>query len=123
MAAEMKLAPAHIPGAITVNTEDVYKLMTETTELVIIDSRKPKSYLKGHIQGAKNIQDSKMTEAILSTYTPNKSSALVFYCNGEKCMRSARAAKKAISWGFNKIYWFRGGWKEWQAKNMPVEKQ
>jgi len=121
-AAEKILAPTQISGAITVNAENVYELMTGTADLIIIDSRKPKSYSKGHIQDAKNLQDTKMTASDLSKHAPDKSSALLFYCNGEKCMRSANAAKKAISWGYNKIYWFRGGWKEWQTKNMPVEK-
>jgi len=122
VAAEKNLAPHQITGAITVNAEDVYDLIIKTPDLIIIDSRKPKPYSIGHIQDAKNIQDNEMTEALLAKFASDKSTPLLFYCNGEKCLRSANAAKKAVSWDYNKIYWFRGGWKEWQAKNMPVEK-
>ena len=121
-AAEKKLAPMQIQGTVTVSAEDIYELIINTPELIIIDSRKPTPYSKGHIQNAINILDSKMTEAILEKHVANKFSPIVFYCNGKKCLRSANAAKKALAWGYSKIYWFRGGWKEWQAKNMPVEK-
>ena len=28
--------------------------------------------------------------------------------------------KKAKSWGYNNLIWFRGGWKEWSEKRLPA---
>ena len=35
-------------------------------------------------------------------------------------MRSTNAIRKAREWGYKELYWFRGGWKEWSDKRLPV---
>lgn len=111
-----------IDGITKTNTNSTYNLILNTPDLLIIDSRKPTVYLKGHIQGAVNIQDTLMTEAVLFKYAKNKTNPILFYCNGKSCSRSANAAKKALAWNYNNIYWFRNGWNEWINKDMPIEK-
>ena len=35
-------------------------------------------------------------------------------------MRSTDAVNKALAWGYKNVYWYRGGWKEWTEKRLPV---
>ena len=120
--AEKPLAPEKVSGTIRVDAEDTVELIINTPNLVVIDSRKENEYSKGHIQGAISLLNTEMTLEKLSQYAPDKSTPLLFYCNGERCLRSSRAATQSLDWGYKMIYWYRGGWNEWVEKNMPVSR-
>ena len=112
--------PENIEGASNLSAEQVIELILSNPGLVIIDSRKKTEYVKGHIEGSINILNTQLTESDLQKVLPDKSAQVLFYCNGNRCMRSADATRKALSWGYNRVYWFRGGWKEWTNKKLPV---
>jgi PQQ-dependent catabolism-associated CXXCW motif protein len=46
--------------------------------------------------------------------------SLVFYCLS-RCWLSWNAAKRAASWGFTRIYWYRDGTDGWEAAELPLE--
>ncbi len=119
-ALEKPYAPDSMSDAVTVNAEEVVNMILANPGLIVIDSRKRSEYLKGHIEGAINILNTELLPESLQSVSSNKSAALLFYCNGIRCLRSADSVKKAVSWGYTKIFWFRGGWKEWKAKRLPV---
>ncbi|MCW8918818.1 MAG: rhodanese-like domain-containing protein [Gammaproteobacteria bacterium] len=120
--AEKPVAPLHIPGATALSAEQLVELVLATPELVIIDARKEEEFAKGHIENAISLPDTEMSTEVLAVHVAHKQTPLLFYCNGERCLRSTNAAKKALSWGYKSVYWFRGGWVEWREKNLPVEK-
>ena len=120
--AEKPTAPEQISGATNLSAEQVVDLILGTPGLVIIDARKQEEYSKGHIESAVSLLDTSMTEEALASVVSSKETAVLFYCNGERCMRSTNAANKALSWGYSKVYWFRGGWVEWREKQMPVSR-
>ncbi|MDP2829999.1 MAG: rhodanese-like domain-containing protein [Sulfuricellaceae bacterium] len=119
-AADKPVAPAEISGATGVSAEKLVDLLASTPQLVMIDSRRQEEFEKGHIEGAVNLLDTDMTQAKLARLVSSSSTPVLFYCNGERCLRSTNAARLALQWGYHKVYWFRGGWKEWGDKNMPV---
>ena len=120
--AEKPIAPKQIAGATNLTAEQVVELIITTPELVIIDSRKDKEYAKGHIEGAISLLNTTMSEASLAVLVEEKQTPLLFYCNGERYKRSSNAAKDALKWGYSQVYWFRGGWIEWQKKKLPEAK-
>lgn len=117
--ADKPVAPVTIPGTHIINAEQLIELINTTPELVIIDARRREEYARGHIEGAICMLDSDMTPEMLGSKVQNKESPVVFYCNGGRCVRSTNASKKAVSWGYKRIYWFRGGWEEWRDKGLP----
>lgn len=121
--AEKPFAPLSVSGTILVDVETTAELIVNTPDLIIVDSRKDTEYSKGHIQRAISLLDTDMTLEVLSKHVPDKSTPLLFYCNGEQCLRSSRAAAQSVGWGYSKIYWFRGGWNEWVNKGMPISRQ
>jgi len=119
-AAEKPYAPASLPGAVVVTAEEVVELTLSRPELVIIDSRKKTEYSKGHIEGAVNLLNTAMRREDMEAICADKTRPIVFYCNGVRCLRSSDALRKARGWGYRNTVWFRGGWKEWTDKRLPV---
>ena len=120
--AEKPFAPESLQGMIRVGVGETAELIVNTPNLIIIDSRKEAEYSKGHIQGSVSLLDTAMTLEKISKYVPDKSTPVLFYCNGERCLRSSRAAVKALGWGYKTIYWFRGGWNDWLENGMPISR-
>lgn len=119
-AEEKPYAPETIEGARMVTAEEVVELILAQPELIVIDSRKKSEYQKGHIEGAINILNTRLTREDLERIAPDKSREMLFYCNGTRCLRSSDSIKKAQSWGYKNLIWFRGGWKEWSEKRLPA---
>src|SRR3990167_6551231 len=107
-------------SAVTVTAEVVVELILAQKDLLIIDSRKKSEYSKGHIEGAVNLLNTSMQREALEALCPNKTTPIVFYCNGIHCLRSSDAIHKAMECGYTNIFWFRGGWKEWTDKRLPA---
>jgi rhodanese-related sulfurtransferase len=121
LSAEQKpYAPENIQNVTIVSAEETIKMILANTDLVVIDSRKKTEFQKGHIEGAINILNTKLKQEDLEKISPDKSKEILFYCNGTRCLRSTDSIKKAKKWGYSKLIWFRGGWKEWTEKRLPV---
>lgn len=119
--AELKpYAPESIEEVTIVTAEEVIDLILINPELIVIDSRKKTEFLKGHIEGAINILNTKITRDEVESLSPDKSKAILFYCNGIRCLRSSDSIEKVKRWGYTRLFWFRGGWKEWSDKRLPV---
>ena len=109
-----------IDGTVRVSAEEMIDLVEQYDELVIIDSRKKSDVAKGFIEGSISLPNTETNSGSLAKHVASKSTPVLFYCNGIKCGRSVKAAKIAIAEGYSKIYWFRGGMQEWEAKGLPV---
>ena len=121
LSAEQKpYAPENIQDVTLVSAEEVIERILANPDLIVIDSRKKTEYQKGHIEGAINILNTQLKPEDLERVSPEKSTEILFYCNGTRCLRSADSIKKAKSWGYTRLIWFRGGWKEWTEKRLPV---
>jgi PQQ-dependent catabolism-associated CXXCW motif protein len=44
---------------------------------------------------------------------------VVFYCLAD-CWMSWNAAKRAASWGYRRVYWYRNGTDGWETANLPL---
>jgi len=94
----------------------------ESQGAIFIDARHSFDYRLGHIKGAINIplaEYDQMKEAINAI---PKEKEIVVYCDGAECNSSIQFAVKLSSEGFNSVKIFFGGWREWEAKSLPVEK-
>ncbi|MFV9616825.1 MAG: rhodanese-like domain-containing protein [Gammaproteobacteria bacterium] len=120
IAEQKPYAPEIIKDVTTVSAEEVIELILARPGLIVIDSRKKTEYQKGHIEGAINILNTRLKREDLERISPDKSTEILFYCNGTRCLRSADSIKKAKNWGYSNLIWFRGGWKEWTEKRLPV---
>ena len=117
--AEEKVSPLTIEGAQTIDAATA-KALFESGAL-FIDVRLAKDWEAGHIPGAEHLElyEQFLRKNLRALVAPDE--PIVFYCNGPKCMRSARAASMAVIWGYRQVYYFRGGYPAWQAAGFPIE--
>jgi rhodanese-related sulfurtransferase len=113
------ISPESIKGTTKVTAEELIDLVGEIPNLIIIDSRIPGDRKQGFIEGSISLPDVDTNCESLAKTIAKKTSPALFYCNGVKCGRSAKAIVIAKSCGYNNIYWFRGGFEEWLAKDYP----
>lgn len=114
-------APLEIKGALTVDAKAIIDLVEKSKTLVILDNRHEADYVAGHIEGAVRLLDDDITdEAVMAKAIPTKDTPALFYCNGLKCGRAAKAATKAVGWGYSKIYYYAKGMEEWRAEGLPL---
>jgi len=111
-------SPAHVEGSITTSVQQAKALFDKG--VVFIDVRNPRLYAKGHIVGAHHLDlKNGFSEDALAVLV-DREQPLVIYCSGVRCSRSYRASAKAVSWGFNKVHYFRGGIVDWKNAGYPV---
>lgn len=113
-------APTQIKGAVTVNAQQIIELITKTPDIVILDNRKQEDFAAGHIEGAVRLIDTDVTPDALAKAIKAKDAPVLFYCNGLKCGRAAKAAEKAIELGYQKVYYYALGMDEWNKQGLPV---
>ena len=111
--------PEQIPGAQRVDAEAMIEAAGKLKRLVIIDSRIPGDRKIGYIEHSISLPDANTNCDSLAKIIPTKKTPVLFYCNGVKCGRSVVATKVALKCGYTTIYWFRGGFEEWKAKEYP----
>jgi len=114
-----KISPMTVDGAKTVTTEEAKKLFDDGA--LFIDVRKDKDWNAGRVSDAiqLNIKTNLSEASMLAEM--KKGDRAVIYCNGERCMRSSDACKKAVAWGFTNIYYYRDGFPAWKSAGHPTE--
>jgi rhodanese-related sulfurtransferase len=114
-------APREIKGATTLDSRGVIDLILKTPDLVVVDTRKKADFENGHIEGAINISDDDISsEGVIAPILKSKSSPVLFYCNGPKCGRAANATRKAIAWGYSKVFYYALGVNDWVSNQLPL---
>ena len=114
-----KESPTTVDGAKTVNATDAKALFDKG--VLFVDVRSNKDWAAGRIPDAVHIELKKVfSEATLGKEV-KKADPVVFYCNGVSCMRSSKASKKAVGWGFTNVYYYRLGYPDWKAAGYPTE--
>jgi rhodanese-related sulfurtransferase/ABC-type phosphate/phosphonate transport system substrate-binding protein len=121
--------PSQLPGVRMVTASEVVALSQKGVP--IIDVRLAKEYNEKHIRGAqsipygeKSLKDVAFDPALDNWSGPeqlDKAKPVIFHCNGAECWKSYKAAKVAQSKGFTTVYWFRGGFPEWESSGLAVE--
>lgn len=89
--------------------------------VLLIDSRPYQGkYVHGYIPTAVSIPDSEFDKK-LDLLPKDKSTTLVYYCEGPTCKLSHASAKKAEALGYKNVKVFPGGYPEWVAAgNVPA---
>lgn len=81
---------------------------------VLVDSRSPKGFAKGHIEGAINVPC--RDEAAQSALPADKATVVIFYCSGPVCSASTKGAEKALEMGYTQVKEYRGGYPDWASR-------
>lgn len=112
-------SPEQVSGATTIDAQQAKQLFDN--EALFVDVRKDSDWNAGRIPGAIHIELKKRFDEAALNQQIDKHQPVVIYCNGPKCMRSSKASKQAIAWGFKKVYYFRDGFPAWKQASFPIE--
>ena len=82
---------------------------------------------KGRVSGAINLPwadyaaKKRLRETSLNGIL-DKTEEVVFYCDGpgNACIPS-KVTAKAVNWGYQKVYYFKGGAAAWKEAGYPIE--
>ena len=87
---------------------------------LFIDARAEEYFNDGHIPGA--ICSDELDELIDKIYNfDNLDKAFVVYCSDDDCGSSEELSYQLYDQGFESIYLFKGGWKQWIENNLPAK--
>lgn len=114
-------APLDIRGAKTVNADGVIEIVQKFANLVILDNRNVADFDAGRIEGAIRLIDTDITgEGVLASHVKSKDTPILFYCNGIRCGRAAKAAQLAVGWGYSNVHYYALGMEEWRKRGLPL---
>ena len=89
----------------------------------VIDARRKEDFDEGHIPGAMLLDYYDMAtygEQVLPRLSND--SVIMVYCSEQSCDDSELLAKELYALGFTKLVVFKGGFAEWSAAGLPVER-
>ena len=133
--------PQTLPGAEVVDTPRVIELLA-AGDVVFIDVYPPTGLGPDPLQGfwVTNEQHSNIEGSVwlpevgrgfidsahtdyfqrnLNQLTKGSTTPLLFYCTAD-CWQSWNAAKRAILWGHENVFWYPDGTDGWQDHNQPL---
>jgi rhodanese-related sulfurtransferase len=112
-------SPEHAEGATTINVDEAKWMFDEG--VTFIDVRNPRFFARRHVPGAHHLDmKGRFTRESLASVA-EKDQPIVIYSSGIKCGRAYRAAVQAVSWGYTRVYYFRGGIVDWKDVHYPIE--
>jgi rhodanese-related sulfurtransferase len=122
--------PHHAPGFLEIVNDaktrvrqmdiTAYReLQANETSHVLVDVREDSEWAAGHARGAVHLGKG-VIERDIEKAVPDKDTLLVLYCGGG--FRSALACDNLQKMGYVNCISLDGGWRAWQAAQLPVEK-
>ncbi len=112
-------SPLGVEGATTVQAATAKALFDRG--VAFVDVRSKEMWEDGHVPGAANLDlfGAFNEDNLLKVVA--KDQEVVIYCAGPGCKRSAKGCAKAVSWGFEKVYYFRNGYPAWRAAGFRTD--
>ena len=100
-------------------TKEELKDKLDNKGLILIEVLSEEKYKDEHIKGAINIPLKKI--GMEARERLKKDDFIVVYCSNYDCSASPTAAKKLTDLGFENVYDYEGGKKEWKEAGLPME--
>jgi rhodanese-related sulfurtransferase len=101
------------------NIGEFQKMRSTGDQSMLIDIREESEWAAGHAAGALHIGRG-ILERDIETKVPDKTTPMVLYCGGG--YRSALSADSLQKMGYENVISLDGGWRAYQAANLPIEK-
>lgn len=100
-------------------TKEELKDKLENDSVKLIEVLEEEEFNNSHIAGAINIPLKRIGTEAKQKF--NEEDEIVVYCSDYNCSASPTAAKKLESLGFNNVYDYEGGKKDWKEAGLQME--
>lgn len=88
---------------------------------VFLDAREPDEYYVGHIYGSKNVPYEELEDYLAILDSLPRDTIVITYCDGQGCELSINLSRELLKRGFQRVYTFYDGWREWIKLGYPVD--
>lgn len=105
-----------------ITPQELVQMKKDNTKLVIIDSRGGDWFDGEVIEGGTQLDPAETNADTLAKIAPDKTQAIVFYCQNLQCPASAKAAEKAAAAGYTNLYKLPEGIEGWKKLGLPTSK-
>jgi len=99
--------------------DELKKKLNSDDDFVLIDVLGEESYEDSHLPGAINIPLSRIGREAKNRFDEDEE--IVVYCGSYECDASPQAAEKLEKLGFEKVYDYEGGKKEWREQGYGLQ--
>lgn len=124
--------PTSLKGGKVISVEEGGAL-SKAKSAAFVDTRSTLNFGKGHVPGAVGAAYKEKSEKVenfdasvdqfdFAKIPADKSAKIVFYSDGPTGWKSYKAAVLAIKQGYTNVMYMRGGFTDWTAKNLPIER-
>lgn len=131
-AADAPETPKQLKGAKVISVEEASKL-AQGKGVTFVDTRSVINFGKGHVPGAVTAAYKEKSEKVenfdvsvdsfdFDKIPADKAAKVVFYSDGPTGWKSYKASVLAVQKGYSNVMYMRGGFSDWTAKNLPVER-
>lgn len=103
----------------TITRDELAKMLSGGEKFKLVDVLSKESFAKEHIRGAISLpleEIEKKAGKIL-----NKNDKIVVYCASFECQASTKAAERLLSLGYKDVLDYKGGLKDYNEANLPLE--
>jgi len=99
--------------------DDVQARLAGRDPFLLIDVREDNEWARGRLPQSRHLSKG-IIERDIETMVPDHSAPIVLYCGGG--FRSALAADSLQKMGYTNVVSMDGGWREWTARGLPIER-
>ena len=108
-----------IDGAITIDADNLIELYRSMPDVALIDSRLSEDRVHGYIEMSRSLPLADTDCLSLAGLISDKDQPIVFYDNGLHSNDSMTATSIAVRCGYSQLFWFGGGFSEWEDRDYP----
>ena len=102
----------------TIDRDELEAKLASDKDVVLIEVLDEEEYEESHIEGAINIPLSNIGREIKGEFDTDQE--IVVYCADIDCQASPKAAEKLDKLGYENVYDYAGGKKDWREAGNPM---
>ncbi len=104
----------------TISRDRLEEMRQARDDVTVVDVLGPDAYKEYHIPGAINVPVGDGFANRIQEAVPDKQKPVVVYCMDEACQASPKAALEMGRLGYQEVYDYEAGKKDWQEAGLPV---
>ncbi|MCP4115942.1 MAG: rhodanese-like domain-containing protein [Desulfobacteraceae bacterium] len=106
-----------------INDLDAMIQLVDRQGCTVVDVRSREIFDQGHLPGAISLPFARFDEVVGEFFEAHPpESCVVLYCAGRECLDSHRFADQLVEFGYVNVRVFSGGFSDWKAEGLKVEK-
>jgi rhodanese-related sulfurtransferase len=102
-------------------TRDLVKEKIDHEEALVVDALGHDAFDESHLPGAINVPVDDEFDLHIQEAVPDKDQEVIVYCMNRDCDASTRAAERMERLGYQHVFEYEGGKRDWEQAGMPVE--